>query len=389
MFNLEQYINPKVKDIQISGIRRFFNMVADIEDMISLSIGQPDFPTPLHVKEAGKKAIDENFTSYTHNAGFLELREAAASFISEKYNVHYNPVNEIIVTSGASQGIDVVLRTILEEGDECLLPGPVYPGYEPIVRLSGATPIYIDTTNNRFKITADLIKDSITPSTKCIILPYPSNPTGVSLTKEELKEIAILLKEHNIFILADEIYSELTFEQTHSSIAEFLRDQTIIINGLSKSHSMTGWRIGLIFAPESICKHLLKVHQYNISCASSVSQKAAYEALTVGKDDSLPMKEEYRKRRDFVYQRLIEMGFQDVVKPDGAFYFFIKIPSPIDMNSFEFSLLLAKEEKVAVVPGDAFSSIGEGYFRLSYACSIIELKEGLNRLESFLQRLLS
>ncbi|XXM73329.1 aminotransferase A [Lysinibacillus sphaericus] len=383
---MEQYLNPNVKNIKISGIRKFFNLVADIEGMISLTIGQPDFPTPLHIKEAAKNAIDDNFTSYTHNAGFLQLREAAASFMSKRYHVHYKPESEVIVTTGASQGIDVVLRTILEPGDECLLPGPVYPGYEPIIHLCGGKPVHIDTTSSHFKLTAESIEKHITESTKCIILPYPSNPTGVSLDAEELQEIAEVLNGRNIFVLADEIYSELTFEGNHRSIAEFLKDQTILINGLSKSHSMTGWRIGFIFAPESISKHLLKVHQYNVSCASSVSQKAAYEALTKGMNDAVEMKNEYRVRRDYVFERLKEIGFEHVVKPDGAFYFFVKIPGQIDMSSFEFALALAKEQKVAVVPGDAFSSFGEGYVRISYACSMEQLKAGLSRIQSFIDK---
>ncbi|OXS63446.1 aminotransferase [Bacillus sp. V-88] len=382
---MEQHINPRVRDIQISGIRRFFNMVSDIDDMISLTIGQPDFPTPQHIKNAGKAAIDGGFTSYTHNAGYIELREAAASFVKEKYDIEYDPATEVIVTNGASQGIDVILRTILCQDDDCLLPGPVYPGYEPIIKLCGANPVHIDITQNEFKLDAALIKDSLTPSTKCIILPYPSNPTGVSLSKEELKEIAELLKSRDIFVLADEIYSELTFDGSHHSIAEYLREQTIIVNGLSKSHSMTGWRIGLIFAPEAISRHLLKVHQYNVSCASSISQKAAYEALTAGKDDALDMKVEYKKRRDYVYDRLVDMGFEGIVKPHGAFYFFVKIPDNVLLSSFDFSLALAQEKKVAVVPGDAFSPLGEGYFRLSYACSMEQLAEGLDRLQSFIQ----
>ena len=383
---MEQHINPLVRDIQISGIRRFFNMVEGFDDMISLTIGQPDFPTPQHIKDAGKKAIDDNFTSYTHNAGFLELREAAASFVREKYNIHYDPSAEVIVTNGASQGIDVILRTILCEGDDCLIPGPVYPGYEPIIKLCGANPVHVDITQNEFKLDAALIEKSLTPSTKCIIIPYPSNPTGVSLSKEELKEIADLLRNREIFVLADEIYSELTYDGAHHSIAEYLREQTIVINGLSKSHSMTGWRIGLVFAPETISRHLLKVHQYNVSCASSISQKAAYEALTIGKNDAIEMKDEYRKRRDYVYERLVQMGFEGVVQPQGAFYFFVKIPDELRLSSFDFSLALAREKKVAVVPGDAFSQLGEGYFRLSYACSMEQLTEGLNRLQAFIQR---
>ncbi|MBN8191662.1 aminotransferase A [Bacillus sp. NTK074B] len=383
---MEQLINPLVRDIQISGIRRFFNMVEGIDDMISLTIGQPDFPTPQHIKDAGKKAIDNNFTTYTHNAGFLELREAAASFVNEKYNIHYDPRSEVIVTNGASQGIDVILRTILCQGDDCLLPGPVYPGYEPIIKLCGANPVHVDITQNEFKLDASLIEKSLTPSTKCIIIPYPSNPTGVSLSKEELKEIADLLRNRKIFVLADEIYSELTFDGVHHSLAEYLREQTIVINGLSKSHSMTGWRIGLIFAPEAISRHLLKVHQYNVSCASSISQKAAYEALTIGKNDAKEMKVEYWKRRDYVYERLVQMGFEGVVRPHGAFYFFVKIPDALRLSSFDFSLALAREKKVAVVPGDAFSNLGEGYFRLSYACSMDQLTEGLNRLQDFIQK---
>jgi aminotransferase len=383
---LEQYLNPNVRDIKISGIRKFFNMVAHIEGMISLTIGQPDFPTPRHIKEAAKRAIDENFTSYTHNAGFFQLREAASSFVETKYNVHYDAESEVIMTNGASQAIDVVLRSLLEPGDECILPGPVYPGYEPIIHLCGAKPVHIDTTQNEFKVSAELIEEHITDSTKCIILPYPSNPTGVSLKADELKEIASVLKGRNIFVVADEIYSELTFEGDHRSIAEFIKDQTIMINGLSKSHSMTGWRIGMIFAPECISKHLLKVHQYNVSCASSISQKAAFEALTTGANDAVVMRKEYETRRDYMYQRLLEIGFQNVVKPDGAFYFFIKIPESIDMTSFEFALSLAQEEKVAVVPGDAFSKYGEGYIRLSFACSMNQLEEGLVRIQSFISK---
>ncbi len=382
---MEHLLNEHVKAIEISGIRKFFNMVSGIDNMISFTIGQPDFPTPEHIKEAAKRAIDEDFTSYTHNAGYLELREAATKFMMEKYQLMYNPQNEVIVTTGASQGIDVTLRTLLAPGDEVLLPGPIYPGYEPIIKQCGAHPIHIDTTNNRFKLTAELIEESLTDKTKCVILPYPSNPTGVSLTDHELKDIAQLLKDKEVFVLADEIYSELTYDRKHSSIAKYLKDQTIVINGLSKSHSMTGWRIGLIFAPESICKHILKVHQYNVSCATSISQKAAFEALTVGINDALEMREQYKKRRDYVYQRLTTMGFVDVVQPDGAFYFFVKVPPAISLNSFDFCLQLAKQEKVAVVPGDAFSSFGEGYFRLSYACSMQQLEEGLDRVHRFIK----
>ncbi|WP_409294554.1 aminotransferase A [Peribacillus sp. SCS-26] len=378
---MENYLNKRVTQIELSGIRKFFNMVSEFDDVISLTIGQPDFKTPLHIKEAAKQAIDEDFTVYTHNAGFLGLRKAAANFVKEKYRLTYEAVSEVIVTAGASEAIDISLRTILSEGDEAILPGPVYPGYEPIVRLCGGVPVHADITGNSFKMTADIIAAYITEKTKCIILPYPSNPTGVSLSAEELQEIAALVQDKGIFIIADEIYSELSYEG-HASIAEFLPAQTILINGLSKSHSMTGWRIGFIFAPGVIAEHILKVHQYNVSCASSISQKAAYAALTAGFDDAAPMRAEYRTRRDYVYSRLKEMNL-DVVMPDGAFYFFIKLPQKY-RSSEEFALDLLKSKRVALVPGSAFSPLGEGYVRLSYAYSLDTLERALDRLASFL-----
>ncbi len=360
-------------------------MVAGKDDLISLTLGQPDFPTPEHVKDAGIKAIKQNFTSYTHNAGFIELRRAAADFVRKKYGLNYKPESEVIVTIGASEAIDIAFRSILAEGTEVILPGPIYPGYEPIIRMCGATPIHVDTRENQFRFTLDVIKPYITEKTRCIVLPYPSNPTGVSLTESELKEIADYLSDREIFVLADEIYSELTFDHAHASIASFLKDKTIVINGLSKSHSMTGWRIGFLFAPEEIAKHILKVHQYNVSCANSIAQKAAYEALTTGIDDAIPMKNEYKRRREYVYNRLHNMGLQ-VVKPDGAFYFFVKIPDRIALNSFDFALDLVNQAKVAVVPGSAFSEYGEGYFRLSFATSQELLEKGLDRIEKYLKK---
>ncbi|PGY10953.1 aminotransferase A [Bacillus sp. AFS031507] len=381
---MEHLINQRVKDIEISGIRKFFNMVAHVDDLISFTIGQPDFPTPEHVKNAGIAAIEQNFTSYTHNAGTIELREAACNFVEKKYGLHYKPESEVIVTAGASEAIDIAFRSILIEGSEVILPGPIYPGYEPIIRMMGATPVHVDIRRNQFRFTLEMIKPFITEKTRCIVLPYPSNPTGVSLSESELREIAEYIKNKDIFILADEIYSELTYDQPHQSIASFLKEQTIVINGLSKSHSMTGWRIGFLFAPEGITKHILKVHQYNISCATSIAQKAALAAVTTGIDDAIVMKKEYLKRRDYVFKRLSTMGL-DAVKPDGAFYFFVKIPDTIALNSFDFALKLVQETKVAVVPGSAFSEYGEGYFRLSFACSMELLELGLNRLEQYLR----
>ncbi|MED1204263.1 aminotransferase A [Heyndrickxia acidicola] len=383
---MEHLVNPRVKKIEISGIRKFFNMVSHVEDMISFTIGQPDFPTPEHVKRAGIKAIEEDYTIYTHNAGMLELREAAAQFMKTKYAVEYDPSSEILITTGASEAIDVSLRAILSEDLEVLLPGPVYPGYEPIIQLCGAKPVHIDTRDSNFKLTAAKLKNYVTEKTRCIILPYPSNPTGVSLSEQELREIAELVKGKDIFIIADEIYSELVYSGKHVSIASMLKEQTILINGLSKSHSMTGWRIGMLFAPENIAKHILKVHQYNVSCASSISQKAALEALTEGINDADGMREEYTKRREYVAKRLKEMDVQ-FVYPDGAFYFFVKLPENANMSSFDFALELAHKAKVAVIPGSAFSEFGEGYFRLSYACSQEKLEIGLNRMETFIKQL--
>lgn len=380
---MKQLINKEVAAIEISGIRKFSNMVADVEGMISLTIGQPDFPTPEHVKQAGIQAIEQNATTYTHNAGDRNLRHAASAFVQRKYGLTYNPETEVIVTIGASEAIDVALRTILEAGTEVILPGPIYPGYEPIIRLCGATPVYVDTRDTAFKITAEKIKQAITEKTRAVILPYPSNPTGVTLTKEELGAIAEVIKDHDIYVLADEIYSELTYDAPHASIASFIPEQTIVINGLSKSHAMTGWRIGFLFAQEWLAQHIIKVHQYNVSCASSISQKAAIEALTAGINDAEEMKAEYMKRRSFVSQHLDELDLEYVM-PNGAFYFFVKLPSYLTLNSFDFAVDLAKKGKVAVVPGSAFSKYGEGYFRISYASSIEMLTEGFKRMKRYL-----
>lgn len=379
---MEHLINPHVKEIEISGIRQFYNMVSDIDDVLSFTIGLPDFPTPLHIKDKAIDAILNDCTTYTHNAGLLDLRQEVSKFMYNHYSLEYNPDDEILITVGASQAIDIAFRTILTPGDEVILPGPVYPGYEPLIHLAGGKAVHVDTRSTSFKLTPQLITESLTEKTKCIVLPYPSNPTGVSLTREELEEIADLVRGKDIFILADEIYSELTLDRNHISIGSILREQTITINGLSKSHSMTGWRIGFLMAPKAIIKHMIKIHQYNVSCASSVSQMAALEAMRNGVHDPAVMREEYKNRRDYVFNRLAAMNLQTVL-PDGAFYFFIKIPDAFK-NSLDFALKLVQAEKVAVIPGSAFSKYGEGYFRLSYAVSMEQLKEGLNRLEHFL-----
>ncbi|MBC1761039.1 aminotransferase class I/II-fold pyridoxal phosphate-dependent enzyme [Listeria welshimeri] len=377
-------IRPELHDIEVSGIRTFNNRVTGIPDMIRLTLGEPDFPTPEHIKQAGISAIQENFTNYTPNAGMPELLAAASTYFKEKYDLSYKD-NEIIVTVGATEAISVALQTILEPDDEVILPDPIYPGYEPLITLNKARPIKIDTTETNFKLTPEQLRAHITPKTKALIIPYPSNPTGVSLNKEELLALAAVLKETGIFVIADEIYSELTYHQEHISIAPMLRDQTIVINGLSKSHAMIGWRIGFLLAPENLTKEMLKIHQYSVTCASSISQKAALEAITNGKDDAFQMRTEYKTRANFTQERLEKMGFT-VIPPDGAFYFFVKLPDEITENSFDWAVRLAEEAKVAVVPGNAFSEKGDRYFRLSYATSFNNLAEALDRMATFLAK---
>lgn len=382
---MKHLLNQAVQGIQISGIRKFSNLVAQYPDAISLTIGQPDFPTPAHIKEAAKIAVDQNRTQYTPNAGLLEARVAACDFMKMKYRLSYDSSTEVIITNGASEAIDTALRTILTPGSEVILPGPIYPGYEPIIRLCGAVPVFVDTTTSEFKLQAVDLEAAITERTRCVILPYPSNPTGCTLDYEDLKALVKVLEKRDLFVLSDEIYSELVYDQAHASIAQFaqMREKTIVINGLSKSHSMTGWRIGFTFAPAYITEQMLKVHQYNTTCASSISQYAAIEALTVGINDACEMRAQYEKRRDYVLERLIKMGLP-AIKPSGAFYLFPSIQSYGKSSSLFASSLLEKA-RVAVVPGDAFSIYGEGYVRISYAYAPEILEEAMNRLERFLQ----
>ncbi|MCX7903488.1 MAG: aminotransferase A [Caloramator sp.] len=383
---MEELLNKRIKEIQISGIRRFYNIVSQYKDAINLTIGQPDFETPSHVKDAAKIALDNNKTVYTHNAGIIELRRAVSSYY-KKYGVEYNPEDEIIITSGGSEAIYIALNAILEENSEVILPGPIYPGYEPVISLCGAKPVFVDTTTHDFKFKAELIEKHLTERTRCIIIPSPSNPTGIMLNEDELRKIAELVKDKDIFILSDEIYSELTYDFEHVSIASFkeIFDKTIVVNGLSKSHSMTGFRIGYTLAPKYISKEMIKLHQYINSCASSISQYAALEAITNGLKDPTIMREEYKRRRDFVYDRLLNIGF-DIVKPNGAFYLFPSIKK-FGLSSLEFATKLLEDKKVAVVPGDAFSQLGEGFIRISFASSMENLKEGLDRIEDFISRL--
>jgi len=386
---MKYLLNQNVKDLRISGIRKILNQVMENPDIINLTFGQPDFPTPGYIKEAGKQALDDDQTSYTTNAGIPELRQAASDYLQELYGLSYRPEDEILVTAGASEGIDIVLRTILTPGSEVLMPAPIYSGYEPVVRLCGGEPVFIDTSQQDFKITADLIEPYITDKTRCIILSSPSNPTGTVLTKEEIHEIADLLKEKDIFVLSDEVYSEITFDgKEHISIASVpgMKEKTIVINALSKSHAMTGWRLGFTFAPSYITEELLKVHSFAAVCANSITQVAAVEALNRGMqtEEVLEMMTSYKKRRDYMYKRLTNMGLK-VVKPEGAFYIFPEIPDA-GLTSVEFVERMIAEAKVAAIPGTAFSPYGEGFIRISYAQSIPELETAMDRLEGFLEQ---
>jgi aminotransferase len=384
---MEHLLNPKIKEIQISGIRKISNMVSAIPDALTLTIGQPDFPTPRHIIEAGQRALEENKTVYTANPGLLELRQAAAAFVQKKYGLTYRADDEVIVTVGASEALDITLKTILTPGAEVLLPAPIYPGYEPLIRLCGGIPVYVDTRQHGFKLTAEILEPHLTPNTRCVLFCYPSNPTGRIMTPQELEQLAQLLGDKELFVISDEIYSELVYGERHRSIASFpaMRDKTIVINGLSKSHAMTGWRIGFAFAPAYISRHMVKAHQYNVTCASSISQYAALAALTAGADDALPMREAYKKRRDYVYDRLQSMGIE-LVKPEGAFYLFPSIQR-FGLTSEQFAMRLLEEERVAVVPGDAFTPYGEGYVRISYAYAQDVLERALDRVERFVRKL--
>lgn len=386
MTYLNELLNKTLVEIEESGIRKIANLANEIPDVVNLTVGQPDFPSPSYIKDAGIRAIQDEKHGYTTNNGLKELRELASEYVQNLYGLSYNPQDEVIVTVGASEALDLAFRTILSPGTEVILPAPSYPGYEPLIRLCNAVPVFVDTSNTGFKLTASLIEEHITDRTRCIVLPYPSNPTGTVLSKEEIDEIGQLLKDKNIFIVSDEIYSELVYEDKHYSIAAYpgLKDKTIVINGVSKSHSMTGWRIGFTFAPPYITKQMHKLHSFNVVCATSISQFAAIEALKHGTNDEevLAMKNEYNKRRDYVYKRLIDMGLQ-VAYPKGAFYIFPSIKK-YGLSSEDFALKLLREAKVAATPGSAFTEYGEGYIRLSYASSMEELKKGLDRLEYYL-----
>lgn len=386
--DLTNRFNKYLDKIEVSLIRQFDQSISDVPGIMKLTLGEPDFTTPEHVKEAAKAAIDANQSHYTGMAGLVALRQAAADFVKDKYHLTYNPDNEILVTIGATEALSATLTAILEPGDTVLLPAPAYPGYEPIVNLVGADIVEIDTTGNDFVLTPEVLEQAIleqADSLKAVLLNYPTNPTGVTYSREQIKALADVLRKYDVFVISDEVYSELTYtDEPHVSIAEYLPEQTILINGLSKSHAMTGWRIGLIFAPAVFTAQLIKSHQYLVTAATTMAQFAAIEALSAGKDDALPMKAEYVKRRDYIIDKMSALGFK-IIKPDGAFYIFAKIPEGYEQDSFKFCQDFAREKAVAFIPGVAFGKYGESYLRLSYAASMETITTAMERLKEFME----
>lgn len=386
--DLTKRFNKQLDKIQVSLIRQFDQAISTIPGVLRLTLGEPDFTTPEHVKEAAKRAIDQNQSYYTGMSGLLTLRQAASDFVREKYQLDYAPENEILVTIGATEALSATLTAILEEGDKVLLPAPAYPGYEPIVNLVGAEVVEIDTTENGFVLTPECLEKAIIEQgdkLKAVILNYPANPTGITYSREQLEALAAVLRKYEIFVVCDEVYSELTYTgENHVSLGTMLRDQAIIINGLSKSHAMTGWRLGFIFAPANFTSQLIKSHQYLVTAANTMAQHAAVEALTAGKNDAEPMKKEYIQRRDYIIEKMTNLGFE-IIKPDGAFYIFAKIPAGYNQDSFAFLKDFAQKKAVAFIPGAAFGRYGEGYVRISYAASMETIREAMKRLEEYMR----
>lgn len=383
---MRDFVNKRVKEMKPSGIRRFFEMSKNIKDVVALSVGEPDFPTPEHISKEGVKAIEKGCTFYTSNPGLLSLRQEICNWLKRRHHVVYN-TSEVIVTLGASEAVDLCYRTCLDKGDEIIFTDPGYVSYEPCAILSQAKSVkYILEEKDEFKIKADKLEKLITDKTKILLINYPNNPTGAIMSKEDLQPIADLCIKHDILVVTDEIYSELTYGKEHFTIASLphMKERTLLINGFSKSYSMTGWRLGYICGPDEIISQMNKIHQYGVMSASTISQYAGIEALVNGDQDIEIMKEEYLKRKEYVMSRLKEMDIS-CHNPKGAFYCFINI-SKFGFTSEQFAIRLMNEAKVVIIPGTAFGEHGEGYLRLSYAYSMDKLKEALDRIESFLKQ---
>lgn len=377
-----------IESIPPSGIRKFFDIVSEMKDAISLGVGEPDFDTPWHIRDEGIYSLEKGRTFYTSNSGIKELKIEICKYLKRRFDVSYDPGKEVMVTVGGSEAIDIALRAMLNPGDEVLIPQPSYVSYTPCTILAGGVPVPIRLEEkDRFRLTREKLEEKITAKTKILILPFPNNPTGSIMEAQDLIEIARVVEAHDLFVISDEIYSELTYQGQHCTIAAFpgMKERTVLINGFSKSYAMTGWRLGYACAPEGILSQMLKIHQFAIMCAPTTSQYAAVEALKNGDDDVAMMREAYDQRRRFLVKALRDMGF-DCYEPQGAFYVFPSIRR-FGMTSDEFALKLLEEEKVAVVPGTAFGDCGEGYLRISYAYSLQDLKRALERLEHFVRRL--
>lgn len=378
-------LNSNSKFLRAPSIRQFSSRIKNIDDCVNLTIGQPDFPMPDVVKQAYINAISEDKTSYSHNKGLTETRQAISQYFKRRYGFLYSE-EEIIVTNGASEALDTSLRSIIEPGDEILIPGPIYAGYIPLVETLGGKPIYIDTTHSDFKVTPELIEAYFTDQTKAILLNYPTNPTGVILERSEVEALVHYLKTKEIFIISDEIYAENTFTGTHTSFAEYeeIRDQLLLIGGLSKSHSATGIRIGFLIGPEYLIEKLTFMHAYNCICANVPAQIACITALNEGLEAPKYMNEAYIERRDYLKAKLLSLGFELEAQPEGAFYIFPSIKR-FTNNDFDFCVNVLEEAHVAMVPGSSFTDIGKGYIRISYAYDMNVLKEGMRRLELYLK----
>lgn len=381
-------LSSKIKQIKPSGIRKFFDIVSEMDDAISLGVGEPDFDTPWHIREEGIYSLEKGRTFYTSNAGLSELKIEISKYLDRRFDLKYDPSDEIMITVGGSEAIDGALRAMLDVGDEVILPQPSYVSYEPCIVLADGVPVIVELKEeNDFKLTREQLEKAVTDKTKILIMPFPNNPTGAIMTKEELQPIVDFVIEHDLFVISDEIYSELTYSGNHVSIGAFpgMKERTIVINGFSKSYAMTGWRLGYACGPKVILSQILKIHQFAIMCAPTTSQYAAIEALRHGDDDVEKMRDEYDRRRRFLLNAFDEMGIE-CFEPYGAFYMFPSIKK-FGMSSDEFATRLLKEEKIAVVPGTAFGDCGEGFLRISYAYSIDDLKAALERIERFIEKL--
>lgn len=384
---MEGFLSPVVRDLPPSGIRKFFDLAMTMKGVISLGVGEPDFMTPWHVREACVDALQQGYTMYTSNRGLPELCNEISAYLLRKFNLEYNPEKEILVTVGASEAIDLAMRSLVVPGDEVLIPEPCYVSYKPCVLLAGGKPVPIPTTASRgFKLTSRQLERYLTPKSKLLVLSYPNNPTGTIMKKDELEEIAQVVRNSNLLVIADEIYGELTYTGTHCSFASLpeMQSRTILINGVSKAYAMTGWRIGYVAANTVFINGMLKIHQYTILCAPIMNQISALEALKYGGKEVKRMRRQYDQRRMLTVSRLRDMGMECFL-PEGAFYVFPSIERT-GLTSLEFAEGLLREEKVAVVPGDAFGQSGSGHIRCSYAASIPQLTEALDRMERFVNR---